>query len=260
MNAERTHKIGNPPKISMIAIGNELLVGSTRDINIFELGSRATRWGLELAEACIIRDDKELIIKTVREQSKNYDYVFTSGGIGPTHDDITADAIAAAFSVLPERNAEAMRVMESRESRTAARGKRPSAGASKMAMIPRGATLIPNRVSAAPGFRLGNVFVLAGVPVIFSAMLDEIGKELSTGKPLHSRTVTVLAGESHIASKLTEMQAENPEAEIGSYPQQDSNGNYFVKAVWRSYDERTVCEEVAKFKEWLAAAGIEYLD
>ena len=257
MNGEHPHKTGNPPKISMIAIGNELLVGSTRDINIFELGSRATRWGLELTEACIIRDDKELIIKTVREQSKNYDYVFTSGGIGPTHDDITADAIAEAFSVLPERNAEAMRVMESR---SAARGKRLSEGAGKMAMIPCGATLIPNRVSAAPGFRLGNVFVLAGVPVIFSAMLDEIGKELSTGKPLHSRTVTVLAGESKIASKLAEMQTENREAEIGSYPQQDSNGNYFVKAVWRSYDERTVCEEIAKFKKWLAATGIEYLD
>ena len=242
-----------PPQIAMLAIGNELLVGSTRDINVLELGRRAVQWGLAFQEARILRDDKPAIIQSVRALSTKYDYVVTSGGIGPTHDDITAAAIGEAFAAPLELNKQALQMMTSSY---AARGRQINAAVKKMAFVPRGARLIPNAVSAAPGFRLHNVFVLAGVPKIFAAMLDELGPELDTGHVLHATTVIVLAGESRIAAKLTELQQSSANLEIGSYPQQGPDGRYFVKVVWRSYDQSEIDTAVTQFKDWLRDVDI----
>ena len=247
----------HPPRIAMLAIGNELLVGSTRDINVFELGQRAAQWGLAFQEARILRDDKPAIIQAVRALSAQYDYVVTSGGIGPTHDDITAAAIGEAFAAPLVLNAQSLQTMTCSY---ALRGRQINAAVKKMAFVPQGAILIPNAVSAAPGFRLRNVFVLAGVPKIFAAMLDEMGKELDTGHALHSEMVVVLAGESKIAAKLTELQQESANLEIGSYPQQDQDGRYFVKVVWRGYDKEEIDTAVTHFKKWLSKVGIAIKD
>lgn len=197
----------------LIVIGNEILSGRTRDANLPFLARTLNDWGVRLREARVIPDDTETIVATVNECRAAFDHVFTSGGIGPTHDDITAAAIAKAFGVALVRNPEAVARLEAQydpADLTEAR--------LKMADIPEGATLIDNPVSRAPGFRLENVFVLAGVPVILQAMVAGLRHEIAGGRPMLSRTVTAAIAEGVLAPGLAALQEEFPDIEIGSYP------------------------------------------
>ena len=197
----------------LIIIGNEILSGRTQDKNVAWIAANLNDAGVRLMEVRIIPDIKQVIIDTVNLCRRQYGYVFTTGGIGPTHDDITSDAIAAAFGVKLERHKEATAILENyygKEQLNAAR--------LKMAEIPVGATLIANPVSAAPGFCIENVYVMAGVPKIMQAMFDSIKHAFKGDTKMFSRTLSAFITEGVIAEKLTAIQSHCPEVEIGSYP------------------------------------------
>lgn len=204
------------PKIvtaSVVVIGNEILSGRTKDLNLGYIATGLTAVGVRLIEGRFIPDVEATIVATVNELRAKFDYVFTTGGIGPTHDDITAAAIAKAFGValiLHPRAAKLLTDHYGPENITEAR--------MRMAHTPEGAELIDNPVSVAPGFRIGNVFVLAGVPRICQAMFDGLKGSLKGGDPVLSRTVTGQIGEGVIAKDLGELQDRYPSLEIGSYP------------------------------------------
>ena len=198
----------------LIIIGNEILSGRTRDANLQYLAERLNEWGVRLREARVIPDIEATIVDTVNDCRAAFDYVFTTGGIGPTHDDITAASIAKAFGVglvLDQPSYDAM----------AARYENPAdfnEARQKMCYIPEGATVIPNAVSIAPGFQKDNVFVLAGVPSIMRAMVDNLQNRLIGGAPVMSRSVAVFLGEGTVAAQLSAIQDRFPEIDIGSYP------------------------------------------
>lgn len=201
------------PGACLIVIGNEILSGRTQDVNLAYIGHRCDELGVPLLEARVVPDQEAEIIAAVEHCRRRYTYVFTTGGIGPTHDDITSASIARAFGVALERNPEAeARLRRSYGDRT------PNGAALRMADIPAGASLIDNPISGAPGFCLENVYVLAGVPVIMQAMFEGLAPELNGGAPITSRTIDTLLSESRIAAGLAALQAEYPEVSIGSYP------------------------------------------
>lgn len=215
---------------AILVIGNEILSGRTQDANVSFLGGELAACGITLAEVRIIRDDTGAIVEALNALRRRYGYVFTSGGIGPTHDDITAAAVAAAFGVPLTRNAEAVRRLQSRYAAGELNGARL-----KMADTPEGATLIDNPVSQAPGFRLDNVFVMAGVPRILQAMFDGIRDSLTGGPPQASRSVTLVVREGDLADGLAALQNRHPEVEIGSYPS-FTEGRSLVTVVARGTD------------------------
>ncbi|NBO18662.1 MAG: competence/damage-inducible protein A [Proteobacteria bacterium] len=201
------------PTACMIIIGNEVLSGRTQDKNLSFIAKELGEIGVRMAEARVIPDIEQTIIDTVNECRARHTYVFTTGGIGPTHDDITAASVAKAFGVKISRHPEAAALLERHygaENLNAAR--------LKMAEIPEGATLVPNPVSAAPGFQIGNVFVLAGVPSIMQAMFGHIKPTLRGGAKIMSRTLSAYVTEGVIAEKLTAIQAQFDTVDIGSYP------------------------------------------
>jgi molybdenum cofactor synthesis domain-containing protein len=216
---------------ALVLIGNELLSGRTKDANLPFLADRLNALGIQLREARIVPDVEEEIIAAVDACRNRYDYVFTTGGIGPTHDDITAGSIAKAFGVALERNAEAVRRLEAHY---AGRMELNEARL-RMAMIPAGATLIDNPVSAAPGFQIGNVFVMAGVPAIMQAMFDGIASRLVGGTPIQSRTVSCGLPEGTLAAGLGALQERYPDISIGSYPHFRA-GAFGVAIVLRGVD------------------------
>lgn len=241
------------PTAAFIIIGNEILDGSTREGNLVELISRLNSKGISLKEVRVVRDEEAAITSAVKHCSNNYDYVFTSGGIGPTHDDITAAAIAKCFEVELLLNEDAL-------SRLNGRYNDPSYvndAVRKMAYIPANAQLIDNKLSAAPGFILRNIYVLAGVPSIFQAMLDFIFKSIPQSKRLNFKSIQVNAGESRIAADLSMLDADNPELEIGSYPRKNATGEYSVKVVFRSYDMKNLYDSVETFQKALASKNIK---
>ena len=196
---------------SVLIIGNEILSGKTQDANVQFLGAAFARLGIVLAEARVIRDEPDVIAAVVNELRARYTYVFTTGGIGPTHDDMTAESVARAFGV--------ELVLDDEAARRIGRGSRDINPARlKMAMIPEGASLIDNPVSHAPGFRIGNVFVLAGIPSIARAMFGSIEHELSGGEPILSEHVDIYRREGDIAGTLSEIALRHTLVEIGSYP------------------------------------------
>lgn len=205
------------PSAAMLVIGDEILSGRTRDANMHHLAKRLTEQGVDLREARVVSDDRAAIVAAVRALSEAYDHVFTSGGIGPTHDDITADCIAQAFGVGIDVREDARAVMQARYDRL---GMEMNAARLRMARIPDGATLIDNPISAAPGFSIGNVHVMAGVPNIFEAMLEGVLPGIAGGAPLLSRTVQVRRGEGDIAGPLGEIASSIPDLSFGSYPYQ----------------------------------------
>lgn len=196
----------------LLVIGDEILSGRTRDANLSYLATWLNGEGVELREARVIPDDAEVIIRTLNEVRVAFDYVFTTGGIGPTHDDITADCVAAAFGVPLRYDEDAARELMARLTGPLTEGRR------RMTRIPEGATLIRNPVSGAPGFRLGNVHVLAGIPAVMQAMLETLSGTLRGGRPVQSATIHVFAGESVIAATLLKVQEQFPDVAIGSYP------------------------------------------
>jgi molybdenum cofactor synthesis domain-containing protein len=197
----------------VIIIGNEILSGRTQDSNLAWLAKTLNETGIKLREARVVADAPEAIIAAVNACRAQYDYVFTTGGIGPTHDDITSECIARAFGVAYTRNAEALELL----TRYYGQDKLNEARL-KMCDMPAGATLIHNPVSAAPGYIIGNVYVMAGVPSIMRAMFDSIRHTLKGGRPVQSITVSTYLAEGLIAQRLGEIQKSFPEVDIGSYP------------------------------------------
>lgn len=227
MNTEQTHKIVTA---AILAIGDELLSGRTRDKNIGHLASALTLQGIDLKEVRIVSDDQQDIVEAINALRIRYDYVFTSGGIGPTHDDITADAIAAAFEVGIDLDPRAMKLLGDYY---ASRDIEFTPARQRMARIPYGADLIDNPVSVAPGFVLGNVHVMAGVPSVFQAMVENILPTLEGGTQIHSKSVECAYGEGTIGDALGNIQSNNPDTSIGSYPKFDGK-TYTTQIVVRS--------------------------
>jgi molybdenum cofactor synthesis domain-containing protein len=203
------------PTAAFIIIGNEILSGRTQDKNLTHLAHALNEAGIRLREVRVIADDEAAIIHTVNTLRTAYRYVFTSGGIGPTHDDITTDAVAKAFGKPARLHAEAKSRLEKHYAKTATE---LNEARLKMAHIPEGASLVDNPISAAPGFQLENVYVFAGVPSIFQAMLAYIIPSLVGGARMLSREIGVLLPEGTIAAPLAVLQARYPAIDIGSYP------------------------------------------
>jgi molybdenum cofactor synthesis domain-containing protein len=207
------------PTAAMLVIGDEILSGRTRDANMHYLAGELTRAGIDLREVRMISDDPEAIVSAVRALSATYDHLFTSGGIGPTHDDITAESVARAFNrpIGVREDARALLAAHYEKS-----GQDLNEARLRMARVPEGATLIENPISAAPGFSIGNVHVMAGVPAIFNAMVASVLPGLSGGAPLLSQSLRIYRGEGDIAGPLGDLAARYPELSIGCYPfQQD---------------------------------------
>ena len=206
--------MSDPVRACLIIIGNEILSGRTHDKNLPYLAEELNTLGVRLAETRVIPDIEQTIIDTVNECRAAFDYVFTTGGIGPTHDDITSECVAKAFGVAIELNADAHALLKSHyenpEDLNEAR--------LRMAHIPVGAELIDNPISKAPGFRMENVYVMAGVPMIMQAMFQGIKHQLVGGKPMVSRSVGGYIPEGAIAKVLAEIQGDFPKTDIGSYP------------------------------------------
>ncbi len=200
---------------ALIIIGNEILSGRTRDANLPYLAEQLNELGIVLAEARVVRDEEDAIVAAVNACRGSFDYIFTTGGIGPTHDDITAGAIAAAFGRKLIRNAEAEVLLRDFYARN---GRELTAARMKMADTPEGARLIENTVSTAPGFQVENVFVLAGIPSVMQAMFDSLKDRLEGGAQVLSHTLSASIPEGTIAAGLERLQDVFPELEIGSYP------------------------------------------
>ena len=224
------------PTAAMLVIGDEILSGRTRDSNLHYLAGEVTKVGIALTEARIVADDHETIVRAVNDLRHQYDHVFTSGGIGPTHDDITADAIAAAFGVQITHRADAMVLLSAHYARS---GIVLNEARQRMARIPDGAVLIDNPVSAAPGFSLKNVHVMAGVPNIFQAMLASVLPTLIGGAPLLSQSLRLLRGEGDIAGPFGAVAAQFPELSMVSYPF-NVNGAMGTNLVVRGTDARQI--------------------
>lgn len=220
------------PTAAMIVIGDEILSGRTRDANMHHLAGRLTEMGIDLCEARVIGDRAETIIATVGELAARHDHVFTSGGIGPTHDDITAEAVARAFDTPISIRDDARDILERHYAGT---GRDLTEARLRMARIPDGADLIENPVSAAPGFTLRNVHVMAGVPNIFTAMLESLMPRLTGGTPLRSISIRVNMGEGDLAQHLSEIAARFPDLSVGSYPFVE-NGVHGSNVVLRGTD------------------------
>ena len=240
------------PTAALILIGDEILSGRTKDKNLGYIADFLTALGIDLNEARVVPDTEADIVRAVNDLRARYTYVFTTGGIGPTHDDITADAVAAAFGVPIDHDPRAVAILKSHFKPGMLNEARL-----RMARIPQGASLVENRVSKAPGFRIGNVFVMAGVPAIMQAMLDAIGPELEHGSPMESRTVTAYIGEGDLARPLKEIQDRYIDVVIGSYPFHE-DGRFGSNLVLRSrsldrLDAAT--REVADMTEALRTSG-----
>lgn len=228
----------NQPTAAVLLIGDEILSGRTKDKNLGFLADYLTALGIDLKEARIVADVEAEIVTAVNALRSRYTYVFTTGGIGPTHDDITADAMARAFGVPIGHDPRAVEILMAYFK---ANGREPNEARLRMARIPEGATLIANPVSAAPGFQIGNVFVMAGVPKIMNAMMDDVAPRLSRGVPMQTRSIEFLGGEGDAARPLGEIQKQFPSVVIGSYPFQTPEG-FGTNLVLRSRDSAVLDE------------------
>ncbi|HEY0293012.1 MAG TPA: molybdopterin-binding protein [Hansschlegelia sp.] len=216
---------------AVLVIGDEVLSGRTRDANSGYIASYLTNIGVDLREVRVVPDDEDAIVEAVNALRARFTYVFTTGGIGPTHDDITADAIARAFGVGIDHDPRAVAMLRERFANPADLNE----GRLRMARIPFGADLIANRVSKAPGFRIGNVMVMAGVPSIMQAMMDVVGPTLRQGVRIESASIRADAKEGDIALPLAAVQKAHPGVAIGSYPYVDETG-FNTNIVLRSRD------------------------
>lgn len=235
------------PTAAMLVIGDEILSGRTRDSNMHYLAERLTEIGIDLKEARMISDEPTAIVSAVNALRAEFDHVFTSGGIGPTHDDITADSIAAAFGAGIGIRDDARALLQAHYDRS---GQELNAARLRMARIPDGATLIDNPVSTAPGFTLENVHVMAGVPSVFQAMVASVLPGLTGGAPLLSQTLRVMRGEGDIATPLAEIAARYPDLSLGSYPFQ-KDGVYGTNIVVRGTEGAQVSAAIAELSRLL---------
>ena len=241
---------------AVILIGDELLSGRTQDTNLKTIADFLNPLGVEVREARMIPDVHATIVATINELRARHDYVFTTGGIGPTHDDITADAVAAAFGKTIDVREDAMAILRPYYE---ARGQEINEGRMRMARIPEGAELILNPVSAAPGFQLGNVFVMAGVPSVTRGMLQDVGRRIHGGAVVHARTVRATGvREGDIAEPLGALAKATPEASLGSYPFMRLNGKqteFGTNLVARSRDKGAVDRCIEAMSDIIRAQG-----
>lgn len=235
------------PKAAVVIIGNEILSGRTLDINTQEIALRLTEIGVDLIETRTIADDRQMIIKTIKEMSAKYDYVFTTGGIGPTHDDITSESIAAAFNVKYIRNEDIYNVLKNHYE---SMGEQLNPAREKMAYIPEGAVLLHNDATAVPGFAIRNVFVMAGIPYIMKSMLQSALPMLKHGKVVKTLVLDVIVGESKIAVQFENLQKQYPDVEMGSYPF-TRDGKHATSLVLRSTNYDLLDESFAQLKDIL---------
>ncbi|MBW4961481.1 molybdopterin-binding protein [Sulfitobacter sp. CW3] len=232
------------PTAAMIVIGDEILSGRTRDSNMHHLAAQLTSVGIDLKEVRMIGDEHGTIIAAVQAMAKAYDNVFTSGGIGPTHDDITADCIAAAFDKHIDVRDDARAILAAHYARS---GTELNEARLRMARIPDDAILIDNPVSAAPGFTIENVHVMAGVPSVFEAMVATVLPTLTGGAPLLSATLRIDRGEGDIAGPLGQIAKDHPALSIGSYPFQ-KDGKYGAHIVIRGSNQVEIDAAVKKLE------------
>ena len=217
-------------KAALIIIGNEILSGRTKDKNLAYLAEWLNEIGIQLYEVRVIRDDEKEIIDCVNLLRKKFDYVFTTGGIGPTHDDITTESIAKAFDVELETNPDALKILQGYYKKDDLNEARL-----KMTLLPKGAELVENPVTKAPGFKMDNVFVMAGIPSIMQGMLEGARVFLETGTKMSSKSIDVFMPESFVATELSQIQDNYLNVEIGSYPF-NKDGKFGTSLVMRSTD------------------------
>ena len=231
---------------AILVIGDEILSGRTKDRNIAYIAEYLTAIGIDPCEARIVRDRREEIIAAVNALRHRYTYLFTTGGIGPTHDDITAESVAAAFGVDIDIDPRALAIMKTRYSDADLTPARL-----RMARLPEGAELIANPISQAPGFRLGNVYVMAGIPSIMQAMLDDAARTLKTSRVMQSRTLEIRRPEGEIGAPLAQLQKDFSDVLIGSYPSFDDRG-FLTRIVLRCRDAERLAEAEAATRAMLA--------
>jgi molybdenum cofactor synthesis domain-containing protein len=215
---------------AILVIGDEILSGRTKDKNIGYIAEYLTAIGIDPKEVRVVSDDEGDIVAALNALRSRYTYVFTTGGIGPTHDDITADCVAKAFGVSLDIHPEALRIISERAAKM---GTEMNESRMRMARIPQGAALVVNKVSGAPGFWIGNVITMAGVPSIMQAMLDAVAPQLKTGVRMLSETIRADAREGDVGTELGEVAKAHPDVTIGSYPFFDDSGpntNIVVRA------------------------------
>lgn len=236
---------------AVIVIGNEILSGRTKDKNLGFLAESLDELGVQVREARVVPDIEEEIVDAVNSLRARFDYVFTTGGIGPTHDDITADCIAKAFGVGIDYHPEAMKIMGAHYEKT---GGELNEARRRMARIPEGGVLVENPVSRAPGFRIGNVYVMAGIPVICQAMFASMKHELVGGDPMLSVSVTGYMAEGLMAPGLEEIQGRYSNVDIGSYPFH-RKGRYGSVIVCRSQNEAAMNTAAEEVREMMRRLG-----
>ena len=239
------------PTCAVVLIGNELLSGRTEDANMNHIARRMADIGIRFLECRVIPDDKDVIVATLRELKEKYTYVFTTGGIGPTHDDITVECVAHLFQVPVERNAATVKAFE------AYYKERMNEGVLKMADFPKGAELIANSLSIAPGFRFENVYCMAGVPKIMRVMLEGIIPSLRKGSEVFSKSVDVYAGESVISAEFERVQKQFSDVEMGSYPFA-FEGKGCTSLVLRSDNTASLQQAYQNVISFLGHLGVEY--
>jgi molybdenum cofactor synthesis domain-containing protein len=233
----------------LLVIGDEILSGRTKDKNIGYIAEYLTNIGIDLREVRVVGDDEAAIVNALNALRARYTYVFTTGGIGPTHDDITADSVAKAFGVAIDYHPQAVALMKAH---FAAMGSDVNEARMRMARMPAGAELVLNRISAAPGFRIDNVIVLAGVPSIMRVMLDAVAPTLRTGTKVVSDTVRADCREGDIGTELGDVAKAHPEVMIGSYPFRDeATGAPNTNLVVRGRDPAQVAAAMAAVKAML---------
>lgn len=239
------------PTAAILVIGDEILSGRTREGNAHHLAQVLSATGFDLREIRIVTDEHDHIVNAIRALDSTlggaYDLLFTSGGIGPTHDDITADAVAAAHGTTVEINDEARALMQTRCDQM---GTELTPNRLRMARVPVGAGLIINSLSAAPGFSIGNTYVMAGVPEVFRAMIDWLIPRLPGGRPVQSESVEVLRGESDVAEEFQSVASGFPELSLGSYPFRDERG-WGTNLVVRGLDAERVSAAMQEVKRRL---------
>ena len=237
-----------PITASMVVIGDEILSGRTKDVNVGHLADTMTVIGIDLVEVRMVSDDQGAIVEAVNALRGRTTYVFTTGGIGPTHDDITAEAVSAAFNLPCIYDERALDILSEAY---ASRNIDFTDARRRMARMPEGADLIENRVSAAPGFRIENVHVMAGVPKIMQAMLDAIVPTLRTGAKMLSESIVVPHGEGLIAVPLGKIHERHPGCVIGSYPKWD-DGSFSTEIVVRSREKANLDKALQEVAEMVS--------
>ena len=239
---------------AILVIGNEILSGRTQDTNTSTIAKWLNSLGVKVQEVRIVPDVKKTIVDTLNFLRKENDYVFTTGGIGPTHDDITAESVSKAFGIKYEIHKEAFQILEAYY--------KPgefNEGRQKMVWMPENANLILNPTSGAPGFSVGNVFCLPGVPSILKSMLGGLTNKIVGGEPILSLTISLKTVESEIAKSLKKIQTENKDVEIGSYPFFQA-GKLGVSIVLRSEDQNKIDECNSKILQFVHEKKIEIVE